>query len=1061
MASSRRGQTGPAAEPFDESELRAVLDGISIDGSFAVFEPFRPIGFDIAVKDVGPISSPLSEAQAKQIIAKSRLAPDGEGSETGVDTAVQNTWELDPDQFEIRDRIWQYHLDRILLRAGERLGIIEPIHAELYKMLLYEKGAVEKAHVDTEKIPGMFGTLVISLPSPHEGGDVIVKYHDQTKTFKTSEHEMSYLSWYSDIPHEVLPVKSGYRWVLTYNLAMFPAKNKPESVLDTFIGGERELRRILGSWAEEVRGGQRRASPLCYALQHKYSEENVSLEALKYTDRARANRLQRICSNLRFDLVLATLERVDYGTTEPDYDRYKKYNRYNKYRRDEYEDDSNGNAHHDIDDLLQTTRSVKFVFDLSGRKIASSICIGEGDILQEDPFGDELDDEDYDMSHWRPEATHWYRLSALVMVPPKGAVSFFSKGALRPNNNDFYTTANYFVDRCINWPGYDVALDEFHQTLQHGPSWRTWAFDEDVLQKALQVSVNTPKLFYLFVNRTSQPVPTSFITWLRKEYDASNISLKTLEKIFLSIITFHRKLRLQHQAISAFIGDTGSPDELEDIISRAVDEALTNTNLAGLHEADGLALFDLSLYHKGFDYLKTTVVPIVARCSDSTGFILEFLRALLESIRRRQVPQEEAKSIYEHLALLTLQTLELPSLAIREPPAAQQAKVAETIPTFGVATAVTHFVNYDSFVGFISSLFQFRFMKHMDLFLATIQHEIDLVRGELLNSLWIPFLIDLIRVLERYNATLTAPCWQQFYQSFLTAYLKNCVKDKPVGHSFSRKTVTCYWPDCQDCASLNAFLASAVQEVARFPMSKPRRLHIHEQLDAFRINCTHVTDRNTRPETLVVTKTGPKPQLAINGWIVRRLKAESNLVAFNPEKLRQLLANQYESIMNMEILEPSTRLAHHSQLTQSRAPLLQPTPVNIEQQLAQVDAEIHRLANSSAEPFASGAHRPQPPPPNPQPPTAFQRALELSFAPNARVTKYANSASQQPARRGPAPAGPHGAAAPSRFRGTLSRTPARPAHSGNVSLPANATPRPTAGVKRKISEVIDLTGDDD
>lgn len=52
-------------------------------------------------------------------------------------------------------------------------------------MLIYEKGAFFKAHTDTEKIPGMFGTMVICLDSAHEGGDVIVKHQGKTKVLES------------------------------------------------------------------------------------------------------------------------------------------------------------------------------------------------------------------------------------------------------------------------------------------------------------------------------------------------------------------------------------------------------------------------------------------------------------------------------------------------------------------------------------------------------------------------------------------------------------------------------------------------------------------------------------------------------------------------------------------------------------------------------------------------------------------------------------------------------------------------------------------------------------
>lgn len=46
----------------------------------------------------------------------------------------------------------------------------------------------------------MFATLVIALPSKHEGGEVRVTHSGQTKTFETSkfsEFDASYLAWYA------------------------------------------------------------------------------------------------------------------------------------------------------------------------------------------------------------------------------------------------------------------------------------------------------------------------------------------------------------------------------------------------------------------------------------------------------------------------------------------------------------------------------------------------------------------------------------------------------------------------------------------------------------------------------------------------------------------------------------------------------------------------------------------------------------------------------------------------------------------------------------------------
>lgn len=78
--------------------------------------------------------------------------------------------------------------------ACDRLGVkTNNICAELYKMLVYEKGAMSKPHADFEKIQGMFDTLAVSLQSAHFGGAVVLSHDGKQHEFQTSYHE--YLAW--------------------------------------------------------------------------------------------------------------------------------------------------------------------------------------------------------------------------------------------------------------------------------------------------------------------------------------------------------------------------------------------------------------------------------------------------------------------------------------------------------------------------------------------------------------------------------------------------------------------------------------------------------------------------------------------------------------------------------------------------------------------------------------------------------------------------------------------------------------------------------------------------
>jgi hypothetical protein len=113
-----------------------------------------------------------------------------------------------------------------LARVCAGLGIEgEPaasVRAELYKVLVYEKGDHFLTHRDSEKGRGMFGSLIIALPSQHEGGCLTVRhgpgvFKEEFGGTRSSE-EMRYVAFFADCPHSLAEVTSGRRLVLAYNL---------------------------------------------------------------------------------------------------------------------------------------------------------------------------------------------------------------------------------------------------------------------------------------------------------------------------------------------------------------------------------------------------------------------------------------------------------------------------------------------------------------------------------------------------------------------------------------------------------------------------------------------------------------------------------------------------------------------------------------------------------------------------------------------------------------------------------------------------------------------------
>jgi hypothetical protein len=151
--------------------LLDCLRSVERPGDFCVGgmrEIFTPA---IDVDGVGRIAIPLLPMQVEQLVATAGPAPYGRGEETVLDRDVRRTWQIDPHRVRIGGRHWTKTLAELVADAAHGLGVSEPVAADFYKLLVYDAGSHFIDHRDTEKVPGMFATLAIVLPSVHSGGD--------------------------------------------------------------------------------------------------------------------------------------------------------------------------------------------------------------------------------------------------------------------------------------------------------------------------------------------------------------------------------------------------------------------------------------------------------------------------------------------------------------------------------------------------------------------------------------------------------------------------------------------------------------------------------------------------------------------------------------------------------------------------------------------------------------------------------------------------------------------------------------------------------------------------
>ncbi|KAM6514007.1 hypothetical protein FALCPG4_015191 [Fusarium falciforme] len=901
-----------------KEELLAALSNIQASGSFASFAGISNTPPALFVDGVGDVTMPLSESQARQLIARARQAPYGKGSETLVDTAVRNTWELDAEQFAFRAPAWAGFIKSLCAHTSQRLGINTPITAEIYKMLVYEKGAMFKAHTDTEKIPGMFGTLVVSLPSAHQGGDLVLKHCGEKKVFKTSEWAQSFACWYSDVSHEVLPVTSGYRWVLTYNLALDQTLPRP-SATGLQLSQFRPLRHTLRRWLAEDQES-RKQKFLYHILDHDYTEANASLNALKAQDLARVQALKEACSKLPVDIFLALLEKQEMGSVEFDY-----YDR--GYRRrgywDDY-DDEDESGFHALEEVFELSYKVKTLVDLEGRIVTKDLHLDEDDILEEDCFEDLEAEEEYEgyMGNSGPTATHWYRATAVVIVPRDSATSYFdcSKQTHCSLSHNFYSPIGYYARACLlpqaGLSSATALLKLWEQVWGERNKKRYGSLDGEAMRDVLKVAVQRGlyDLFEKAAVRHQGLLLPDFFSWVRQWLGTGdgdpNERFNAIKKGLCFAISGYPYFADHFRAIANLVpipedatasDNTHTPQRVLGWARSTLRSCLDGCVGRGLGGDDGTALVDSALYFSDPSaFLSQTATSIVDRKRIAAAFCLRFLARLEQQSTKGTLPVESSMHLYRTIAsyFIRMADFEQVKSEVRVRAAAKRARLtgAGQDTKAQLRTAIGH----ETLADFFSTIL--RTSAEGDGLLAQLVSKLVAeapgLLGLELHYFWLPFLRSLIPILTSNAIPLDTERYQKLFSTFFKAYLDNFVGLEPGNNQdLVRNGVRC---SCFDCGVLNGFLTDPARMIGHFSVNKQRRMHLHRQLDSSGVDCTHETERSGSPQTLVVTKTFRYQVKRHQDWASRRTLAATKIGIFEHDHLRLLLGPDYFAIVHME-----------------------------------------------------------------------------------------------------------------------------------------------------------------
>ena len=322
--------------------LARLLDDSEPAGSFSA-QLLAPAHFlRLEVTGVGPVSLPVRASQAKKLIAVARPAMFGRGEETLTDTRVRDTWEITPDQIRFGGPGWTALMDSALEHFRDELGLppTTRLRAEPHSMLVYGKGQFFLPHQDSEKDDAMVGTLVVSLPSAHTGGELVVDHAGESKAYRASKEKLTFVAFYADCRHEVTPVRSGYRMTLTFNL--LSDTETPAQAACPVTELAHCLTEHFTTPATPRYGGRDPGPPkrLVYLLDHEYTQRGLNWNRLKGVDAERAALLRAAAERAGCEAVLALAEVKETWDAWPsDSDPWDDYDYYDDEEEGEEEDD--------------------------------------------------------------------------------------------------------------------------------------------------------------------------------------------------------------------------------------------------------------------------------------------------------------------------------------------------------------------------------------------------------------------------------------------------------------------------------------------------------------------------------------------------------------------------------------------------------------------------------------------------------------------------------------------------------------------------------------------------
>lgn len=399
-------------------KIAHLLRSDEATGSFSAETVAPAAGVTLSVDGIGPVKLPIGAAQERKLVSVARPAMFGLGERTLTDTSVRDTWELTADQVSLGGE-WEPLLEAALVEVHEGLGLPRGarLRAELHALLVYGPDQFFAPHQDSEKDDDMVATLVVSLPSVHSGGELVVNHGGERRAYRhTDRDKINFVAFYADCRHEVHRVRTGRRVTLTFNLMVDRDLEATPSNPDDELAGliaEHFKTPATRRWSEKKLPPPNR---LVVLLDHEYSERGLSADHLKGRDIEWVGRLRKAAEGTSCVTALALAEIQQTWTA---FEEFRSRRHWYGEHGEGYADGSG--AAYEIGELIEDEISLgwwKRAEAGDGEQI--SLHVDESEVCAVTPTASltpyESEYEGY-MGNYGNTLDRWYRRASIVFWP--------------------------------------------------------------------------------------------------------------------------------------------------------------------------------------------------------------------------------------------------------------------------------------------------------------------------------------------------------------------------------------------------------------------------------------------------------------------------------------------------------------------------------------------------------------------------------------------------------------------------------------------------------------------